>query len=156
MSSLQQIQLTYDQFQDRLVLTFSTSDYLEYRFWLTRRILKGFWDILQYLLSSSPSNDSKKQLDTQLVQEQIKQETQIAEANKYSTRLTKRPLSEDPLLLCKIAATPQEGDVVQFHLEGSEGRSVDFTGNSFLVASLVQLILKVLPKAEWNLETIKG
>lgn len=149
-SNLHQIQLTYDQVQDRLMLNFSTQDLYEYRFWVTRRVVRGFWEILQQIAKDIPPEQMSKFNGPQAAQEQVKQEVQIAEANKYATRLTRRPFGEEPLLLCKISATPSEGNV-HFHLEDFQGKSVDFAGDSFLALLLIQLIVRIMPKTEWDL-----
>lgn len=155
-SNLQKIQLTYDQANDRLILNFNTQDFFEYRFWITRRVLKGFWNLLQQLAQGFPKDQMQKLYEAQHADEKIHKEVQIAEASKYSTRMTRHPLGEEPSLLYKIMATPGEKGGVHFHLEDSQGRSVDFKGDAFLVVLLTQLILKILPLTDWGLQFTPG
>lgn len=150
-SQLQKILLTYDQINDRLILDFCTQDFCEYRFWITRRLLKGLWELLCQLHESMPKEQVQNMPDKKRAEQQIHREVQNPDANKYSTRVTKSPLGEQPLLLCKISATTTDRGV-HFHLEDMQGHAVDFSGDAFLLILLTQLIAKVLPKTEWDLK----
>ena len=48
--ALHQIQLTYNEKQDRVLLRVSTTDGTEFQFWLTRRFIKRLWGLLVKLL----------------------------------------------------------------------------------------------------------
>lgn len=46
-ATIQQLNLGYDAVQDRLLFKLGLSDNTEFAVWLTRRLVKGLWDILQ-------------------------------------------------------------------------------------------------------------
>lgn len=49
--SIRQVQLVYNEEQDRLLLRFATVDQAEFRFWLTRRFVKRWWGLLTKMLA---------------------------------------------------------------------------------------------------------
>ena len=51
---LHPVNVGYDSLQDRILLRFSTSEQVEYRLWITRRMLKGFWPGLLQLMGNTP------------------------------------------------------------------------------------------------------
>lgn len=150
-SSLHQVQLTYDFQQDRLMLSLNTKDFFEYRFWITRRVIKGFWSLLKQLKGSFVHAQAKQAVDDRAIADKIQEEVKNVEAAKYSTRVTRSPMGDEPQLLCKLEATPTEEGRVHFHLVGHSGQFIDFTGDPVLVTILIELITKVLPKTDWDL-----
>lgn len=150
-SSLQQVQLNYDQVQDRLILTFMTQDFCEYRFWITRHILIAFWEILHKLEQALETSKEQKIQEKQQATENIRQEKQQPEANKYGMRMSRRPLGEEPLLLFKIIAKPSEQGFAFFHLEDIKGQSIEFNGDSAFITALSQLVQKTMPQTNWGL-----
>jgi hypothetical protein len=147
-SNIQKIQLTYDQLNDRLHLSFSTNDFLEYNFWITRRAVKGVWDLLQQMISKSTKTQA---VELEHAAEQVQKEAQSPEANLYGMRITKRPLGEEPLLLYKFSITPIEDKHVRFRFESQSGKFVEFSGGFQLVFLLTQLISQALPVTDWGL-----
>lgn len=152
-SPLQQLQLSYDQLQDRLVLSLHTKDFCEYRFWITRHVTSAFWKILLELLKADQKGQLEHARESKKASEQIQQEKmqRQATADKFAQRVMRRPLGEEPLLLAKIQAKIAENGVAFLHLEDVQGRSIEFTGNSTIVVALCQLIQETIKKANWNL-----
>lgn len=153
-TQLQQLQLNYDQLQDRLVLTLFTNDWSEFQFWLTRKITQGLWKILIQLLNADQKTDIQHQQETQQVEKTIEQEKnqRQKEAEKYSKRLTRKPFGEEPLLIFKIMARPQEKGCFFLHLEDNKGQSIEFGGDSKMLIALCQLIKRVSKQADWHLD----
>ncbi len=151
MSNLQQIQLNYDSVQDRLVLIFCTQDFAEYRFWITRRVLKALWSILQRLRQDLSSDLSQQREEDQKASSMIQKEKQQPQTSKYATKITHYPLGETPLLLYKIMAKPIDQGHILLHLEDNEGKSIEFGGDATLVNVLCQLIYKTSAQTEWDL-----
>lgn len=154
-TGLQQIHLTYDIGEDRLVLTFFTQDLNEFRIWITRHMLKVLWDLLQQLLKSMSSDPSLVKEEKRKTNANIQKEMLRPEANKFGLRIARRPLGESPLLLYKFAVSPAEQGRIDFHLEDQNGNSIDFTGDFTFVTALCQLIHKTLPQTNWGLQ-LKG
>lgn len=151
-SPLNQIQLTYDQAQDRLALSFNTQDFVEYRFWVTRHILKGFWGILKKIQQGKPLSNEQKTQDSKTAKDLIKEEVQISTAKKYSTRVTQSPLGDAPGLLSTITVTPNKAGNIHFRLEDQRGVSIDLNGDIFLVNIFIELIVKAMHQTDWGLQ----
>lgn len=151
MGSVHQIQLSFNAEQDRILLTISTSDFNEFHFWMTRRICLGFWKMLQHLQGIMMKDEEDQRVERQQSEKQIHKETAKPEAAKYTTRVTQRPLGEEPLLLFKFSARADEQDRVYFHLEDPKGVGIDFAGEGILVTVLSQLLQKSIAQADWNL-----
>lgn len=158
-NSLQRLEVSYNQPHDRLILILHTQDFSEYRFWITRRALIVFWDILSKLLQSDQKPVQQKQQENKQWKQRIEQEQAQKQpmAEKLSTRVAKHPLGEEPLLLAKITGKAIPGGNFQLRLEDIQGRWIEFGGNSTILLALCQLIEKTLQQAEWNLElTVPG
>ncbi len=153
-SKVQQIQVSYNAENDRIVLTLSTDDFCEYRFWLTRRVVKGFWEMLGRLQHIMCKDEEQVREETIQSTQQIHKETPKPEAAKYTTRVTKTPFGEEPLLLYQFSAQPNEQGQIFFHLQDSKGTSIDFAGEGVLVTVLGQLLRKAVAQADWALPTI--
>lgn len=154
-SQLHQIQLGYDLLQDRLILTLSTQDFNEYRFWITRQAVRGLWNILIQLLKADEKTRPQQIQEGTKIGELIEKEKAQRQpiAGKYATSMTKRPLGDEPLLLYKVIAQPHEDGGFRLHLEDTQGRSIEFGGNSSIILGLCQLIKKTVQQGtDWNLE----
>lgn len=153
-TQLQQIQLNYDQVQDRLVLILFTNDWSEFRFWLTRKITQMLWKIFLQLLQADQKSELQHQQETHQVEKTIEQESsqRQKDAEKYSSRLTRKPFGDDPLLIFKIVAKPDEKGLFFLHLEDIKGRSIEFGGDSKMVIAICQLIKRVSKQADWRLD----
>lgn len=151
-SKVQQIQLSYNAENDRIVLTLTTDDFCEYRFWLTRRVTKGFWEMLNRLQEMMFKDEEQVREETVKSTQQIHKETAKPETVKYATRVTKCPFGDEPLLLYQFSAQPTEQGQVFFHLQDPKGTSIDFAGEGILVTVLTQLIRKAVAQADWALQ----
>lgn len=151
-SQLQKLQLTFDRHEDRLVLIFFTTDFSEYRFWITRRMVIQFWQVLKKLEEILLKSDVEKQEETKKASSHIQHEATQAAATKYATSVTKQPLGDRPLLLYKLQAKALENGRAFFHLEDIEGKNIEFSGDKQVLAGLIQLIAKTIPQTEWGIE----
>lgn len=152
-SNLQQIQLTYDQIQDRLVLTLNTSDWCEYRFWLTRKATKHLWIMLIKLLEADQKSPVQHQQESQQIQKKIEEEKSQRQklADQYGSKLSRKPFGDEPLLVYKIIAKPGANGSCFLHLEDPKERSIEFGGDSKMITALSQLIRRVTNQADWDL-----
>lgn len=157
-SGVQQIQLSFNAEQDRLLLTLTTTDFCEFRFWLTRRLTIGFWTMLERLQGMMGKDEEEQREERVQTAQQIHKETAKPEAAKYTTRVTKCPLGEEPLLLYKFSAQTNEQNQIFLHLEDVKGVGIDFAGEGILVTVLSQLMSKAITQADWNIpkEAVKS
>jgi hypothetical protein len=153
-SQLQKIQITYDQTHDRLVLIIATQDMCEYCFWITRRMLRGVWDIMQRVKERLGQNIEKQRQEVQQAAKNVHQEKPQPAAAKYGMRVSRRPLGEEPGLLQKLTVQVTENRMVHFRLEDLKGHNIEFTGDGALFSGLVQAIQQSVAQADWNLDEI--
>lgn len=153
-SNVQQFQLSFNAAEDRLLLTITTGNFQEFRFWLTRRITKGFWLMLQKLQEMMLKEPEQEREEIKQSSQQIYKETQKPEAAKFATRVTQCPLGETPLLLHSFSGRVDEQDHVFFHFQNLEGLGIDFAGEGILVTILLQLLRKAVAQAEWGIAEI--
>lgn len=150
-TGLQQIHLTYDVGEDRLVLTLFTQDLNEFQIWITRHMLKVLWNILQKLIQSLSNDSFRANEERRKTSAHIQKEIVRPEAGKFGVRVARRPLGDSPLLLYKLSVTPAEQGRIDFHLEDRLGNSLDFTGDFTFLTALSQLIQKTLPQTNWDI-----
>lgn len=152
-SPLQQIQISYDQLQDRMILTITTQDFSEYRFWITRRGLKGFWGLMQQLLEGDEENQLKHVKESQEASDKIQQEKEKRHrgAEQFAHHVAKYPLGNEPLLIHKFMGRKDKGHFF-LRFEDKEGRSIEFGGTSAIILALCELIKKNLLTTDWALD----
>lgn len=153
-SNVQQFQLSFNAGEDRLLLTITTGDFQEFRFWLTRRVTKGLWEMLQNLQKMMLKEPEQEREEIKQTSQQIYKETPKPEAAKFATRVTQCPLGETPLLLHSFSGRVDEQDRVFFHLQNAQGQGIDFSGEGTLVTILLQLLRKALSQADWGMNEI--
>jgi hypothetical protein len=153
-SRLQQLQVGYDQLQDRILLTLFTTDFSEYQFWITRRATKALWGILTKLLEKEHKDQLQRLHEEERIAEQISREKEQrqASAERFGTKLTRRPLGDEPLLLYKIMGKALERGQFALRFEDSQGRFLEVGGESAILLALCELIKKSSLQAEWQLQ----
>lgn len=155
-SNMQQMELGYDQVQDRLVFSISTQDLSEYRFWITRRATKMLWSVLMQLLKSDQKDQLRQTQISRRIAQQIRQEKEQRNptASQYSSSGTAKPLGEEPLLLFGVRAKPatEDSPAITLQLEDNQNHSLQIGGDSTIILALSQLIRECEQLAEWNLD----
>ena len=153
-ATIQQINISYHPEQDRLLLRVGLSDDTELLLWLTYRITRQLWQLLNGE-THLPTADSIQAdvLPGQAV-EQFKQEAQAAEtlkkmdfATKYQPR---KPLRNDGALLAvKLALSGSK--IKHLEMVCLEGVSVGINLPPALVLAVCNLLQISAAKAGWSL-----
>lgn len=153
-SHLYQLEISYHQQQDRLILKMFTHDLAEYRFWLTRYFVKGLWGVLNKLLETESKDAAVHAKEKQEVAEKYSTEQKIRQpaASKYSTKLSKTPLGEVPLLLVGVSADISGTGALLLNLQLENGQTVEISANSKTILSLQKLLVEITHKADWKLD----
>lgn len=151
-STLQHIQLTYHPLEDRLILTFFTSDFSEFRFWLTRNCTQALWQMLKELLKKIGTDPSLLSQEKKVISHQIQEEKKQhhAEAEKYGTPMSRTPFGKEPILINKIAAKEVNG-LFLISFEDVKGHIIEFNGQYKILIALEELVQQLEKKAKWNL-----
>lgn len=150
-SHLKKLQLAYHAEQDRLLLTLATHDLSEYRLWITRRMLKDLWDLLQQVLkrlNRDPTiqQDTQKEASTHITTEQ-----QHPTAKQYAMPISRYPLGQEPILLRQLSLNIKTPQIIHVILQDIHGNTMEFDGDPVLLDGLSQLIQQVSAQTDWGL-----
>lgn len=150
--SLHKLEVSYNQLHDRLILIIHTQNMNEYLFWLTRRAVPLLWKLLTHLIKSDNKQEHKQ--EKQHWEEAIKKEQaqKHATAEQLSTRVSKRPMGNDPLLLNQLQGSLGPNGTFKLRLEDANGKWIECAGQTTVLIALCQLIKQTAEKAEWNLD----
>jgi len=155
MSKLQQINISFDPLEDRLLLRITTgnpSDLDEYRIWLTRRLVQGIWKLLDRSITAEIMMDPMIQQDSAGALQEFQQASALAKAD-FATPFSsavRTPLGPDPMLISKIQIRKKPGGHL-LTLQTVKGQAVNLTLNAFLIYSFRKLLADQILKAQWNL-----
>jgi hypothetical protein len=152
--TISQIQLRYDENEDRLLLRFSTTDNCEFRFWLTRRFTKRLWPMLVRMLEWDRA--VKQQIDPSARKEvlDIRHEGYVREAD-YSTEFRERaqaalPLGEAPVVLGRAEGKKQPDGAQILRLQPMQGQGIDMTCDTRLLHLFMRLLREQVAKTDWD------
>jgi hypothetical protein len=151
---LRQVNVTYVDVQDRLLLKVSTSEDEEFRVWCTRRFTRLLMERLEESFQQEmpaarveavpePVRREVAQMQhKQAVQEESFQQPYQAEPKEY-------PLGEEGLLVTTLKYKALENKSVQMHLGDNEGRGVSLNLDENLKHQLYELFERAAAKAQW-------
>ena len=153
-SNISQLNVTYHPEQDRLLLRIGLSDNSEILLWLTRRVLKAWWPMLQQSCQAVSPN-ALDSIDDPVQREIMQEFAREAAIHKLDfsepyqqareNRL-KRPLLVEELRLIEGANSP-----VVFEFKALNGQLLRINLNDELVLGLVQMLTLVSEKTDWDL-----
>lgn len=154
MSQFNQMQLSFDPLEDRLLFSISTQAQTEYRLWFTRRYVKLLWEfLLEQIRIDLKSNQEAQHAsrDEVLSFEHEKATTGADFQSQYSSDNLTHPLGETPLLVSNITMkTDAEGTrLLRFHPESDEG--VQISLNKGMLHLLCKLLADSVQKTDWDL-----
>jgi hypothetical protein len=154
MAHIDQIQIKFVAVEDRLLLRVSSSDDLEFRFWMTRRFVKLIWPALGKALKATPriqtqsSPAAKREL---LAFEHQKAVIDSDFKTPYKETPKTLPLGNSPVLLAKMQMRRNDDGSTVMSLGPEEGAGIDLALDTGLLHSLAELISNGARVAEWDL-----
>ncbi|GKT11522.1 MAG: hypothetical protein ISEC1_P0486 [Thiomicrorhabdus sp.] len=152
-NQINQIQATYNTFEDRIRLTIKTHSDQVFVAWLTRRYLGILLPVLhgQHPISGESFFDEKSVLSQQAEQEKSQLDRDMQQPFEKPEQPI-YPLGEQPLLLTQITFSEMDTVNAQFILapEIDDGFQLPF--NPSLLASLLKVLAQALKAANWQLE----
>ncbi|MFT4580423.1 MAG: hypothetical protein ACI915_004416 [Gammaproteobacteria bacterium] len=154
MAQIQQIQIKFVAAEDRLLLRVSSSDELEFRFWLTRRFVKLISPAIENALKESPT--VRTQVSPVAKKEVFAFEHQKAVSNSdfktpFKESPKELPLGADPILLAKMQMRRNADGPMVMALAPEQGAGIDLALNPKLLHSLAELITNGVRLAEWDI-----
>lgn len=153
--SLQQINVVYDASQDRLLVRMNTSERVEYRFWITRRLVQGLWQGLLQLMQSTETArrqtaPSGKQAVVEFEHEAALQKTHFDKP--YATEEFQPAIPGEPLLVysIKLRAQPAGGHAIT--LMPASGAGFHLKLSDTLLHGFSKLLQDAVNRSGWGLQ----
>ena len=155
--AIHQIQLQYNEHEDRLLLRLSTTDNSEFRFWLTRRFTKRLWGMLVQMLEWDNAVKQQVNPETRRTVLDIQHEGYARQANyakefEESSQLAPRvlPLGEAPVLLSKARGKKGAHGAQLLGLHPEQGQGIDITLDTRLLHIFTRLLREQVAKTDWD------
>jgi hypothetical protein len=160
-ASIQQLNLGYDALQDRLLLRLGLSDGTEIKIWLTRRIVKAVWGLLQSAdllpvtapdMFTSQTSDALDQAAKQATEQKTLKQLDFTETYDASrTNLTDAPILPRE---CRILALDNGQHVME--LLADEQLNLRIPMNQELIQALTNMLQITSKEAGWDLSFAEG
>jgi hypothetical protein len=153
LAQLDQIQITFVPNEDRMLLRLSTQSSEEFRFWLTRRLIKGLRPLITQSLAAQPriQTQATAEAKRELLKFEHEQVMQAADfKTPYRASEKQLPLGEHPILISRIQVTRQPGSI-GLSLAPATGQGINLALTPPLLHSFVALLDHALAAAEWDL-----
>ena len=152
-ASIEQLNLSYDALQDRLVLRLGLADQTEIKVWLTRRIIKALWGMLQGLslvpMSAPDVFDASTQqaLDDFAARQKEMQKMDFSE----TYQADRKPITDDPMLPSDFRIIENKDEKYMLELHSTEKHTVRIPLNQEITSALVNMLQMVTRDAQWDL-----
>lgn len=160
-ASIQQLNLGYDGMEDRLLLRLGLSDNTEVKVWLTRRMVKAVWGLLQSadLLPVTALGMFAARADEAPAQSPTEPTTQSPVKRLDFTETyddSRSDLTEAPLLPreCRILALDNGQHVMELQTDGQMNLRIPM--NQELIQALTNMLQITSKDAGWDLSFAEG
>lgn len=152
--SIHQIQVRYDEMEDRILLRLSTTEGSEFRFWLTRRFVRRLWEMLVQMLEWDQAVQQQHDAQTRRTVLDIQHEGYARQANysqKFEETPRTMPFGEAPIVLVKARGKRRDTGTQVLSLRPQEGHGIDMTLDTKLLHIFSRLLREAVAKADWGM-----
>jgi len=157
-----QLQVSYLEHEDRILLRMNTRSNEEFRLWLTRRMVQSVFPHLTEITTRLHTQDSAMASHdgaNPAALAAFKKQESLATADfqtPYRASVTSTPLGHAPLLVSKIHLTEVQGPSLRvgFEEQGQgtpQGRAFEVTLNASVMHSLLHLLESAMQQSNWGL-----
>ncbi len=157
-----QLQVSYLEHEDRILLRMNTRSNEEFRLWLTRRMVQSVFPHLTDITTRLNTQDSAMASHdgaNPAALAAFKKQESLATADfqtPYRASVTSTPLGHAPLLVSKIHLTEVHGPSLRMGFEEqshsrAQGRAFDVTLNASVMHSLLHLLEAAMQQSNWGL-----
>ena len=157
MGQLQQLNLSFDPVEDRMLMRVTSSEgeeVLEYRVWLTRRMIRLLWQALEKHLRQDPEIKLKVPVAGREAVMAFQQEEALSQSNfsqPYKPGAAKSVLGDKPVLASRIQIRKTGPEGHQLSLVNEENMGVHLGLNTRFIHSIRKLMCDVTKAAHWDL-----
>ena len=155
---IQQLNLSYIADQDRLLLRVGLSDNSELMVWLTYRITRMIWQLLNVEAHLPSANSIQADTPPQQAVQQFQQEVQTTAALQkmdFQSPYTPRQevVNDQPMLVTNVLLHNQDGKPQGLEMPCLEGVNVRMNLNKELILALCNMLQLSCKEAAWNIGT---
>lgn len=150
---LHQINVGYDLQQDRLLLRFSTLEQLEYKMWITRRMLKGMWPGLVQLMQNTPMVRQQAEPAAKQAVVEFQREQALAQT-KFGTEYDAAQLPAvpgEPMLVYGLRMRPNPAGGHDIEFMQRQGAGVHIRLQDAMVHALAKLMQDAVKATDWDM-----
>ena len=151
---LHQINVGYDTLNDRLLLRFSTTEQVEYRLWITRRMLKGLWPGLVQLMTNTPMARQQQGPEAKRAVVEFQREQALAQTKfgkDYEGEGMQPAAPGDPLLVFGLRMRPNPDGSHDIEFAPKHGQGVHIRLQEAMVHALAKLLQDAVKVTDWDL-----
>jgi len=155
MSGINQIQMSFNPSEDRILLRMNTTDSTNFQFWLTRRYVKLLWPVLISMLAKDEqiSTQQSEQAKQEVLSFQHQEAAQKMDySQEYQSEAEQEPLGSEPVLLGKISVNQREDGTQILSMHPEIGEGVELALNQTLLHSIYKLLQDTVAKADWDID----
>ena len=152
-NALHQINISYDQVQDRLLLRMTNTGGQEFQYWLTRRFVGLLWQALGHIVDwfgkqQVGSDNTLNAVRKELVSQHATEGADLDGSYKGGTQVL---TDTHPLLLTTINIRPIPPSLYLLQLEPMDGQAIDLRLDEKLVHVINHMLRQAATSAEWDM-----
>ena len=156
MSGLSQIQASFSDIEDRILLRMNTVLHEEFRFWLTRRFVSRLYPIMMETIETIPEvaaqeSPINREAIMNFQRENATQKADFSTPFADDEEITQFPLGKEGILVVRGKLHKTANNSFALSLKDKNDRGIDFTFNTDILYLLQKLLQDTLQKADWDL-----
>lgn len=147
-AAIEQLDLGYDAIQDRLLLKLGLADNTEFAIWLTRRLTRGLWDIMQKANVALPykSPPLPESANGSAIKPGVLPDMDFSEEYRAG-RIARTP---EPMLATRCQISHGKGEAV-LELQSDDGKTVKVPLSRELAMALPNMLQFTTRDSGWDL-----
>ena len=151
---IHQIQMRYDELQDRILLRLSTTDNCEFRFWLTRRFVKRLWGMLVKMLEWDRAVQQQLDMNVRRTVLDIQHEGFVHQGDfckRFEEAPRRAPLGDQPVVLSRAKGEKGDEGMQVLSLHPQQGQGIDLTVDAKLLHLFVKILREAVARTDWEI-----
>lgn len=159
-AAIQQLNLGFDAEQDRLILKVGLADNTELSVWLTRRVVKSLWLLLQGVTDLANVTEHTlviQEVPAKVASELLSSQNRLADENRpaldfaTSYQANRTPIVDQPILAFHCDLINQDEAQSTLEIQAKDGKTMRINLNIELLIALSNMLALATKEAAWDL-----
>nr|CRH05796.1 Conserved protein of unknown function [Candidatus Magnetococcus massalia] len=158
-AAINQLNVSYDPEEDRVLLRFNDTARNEFRFFLTRLLVLKIWPVLVQLLTknatkssvAAPANQEAQKMMLEFAHQSATEQMDF-KSQYDDQQIAATPLGEAPLLVHTIELTPRDGGFLLMNLKPKNGQGITLNLDANLLHAICKLLADRVNTIEWGVQ----